>query len=45
MCEAGEDMQSSFANKRDITLDPAIVVAAVLTLFWGTVVVLLWYLF
>lgn len=38
-------MQSSFAGKPDITPDPVTVVAAVLALFWGTVAVLLWYLF
>ena len=45
VCEAREDMQSSFASKRDITHDPVTVVAAVLALFWGMVAVLLWYLF
>ena len=45
MCEAHKDMQGSVADKRDISLDPVTVVAAVLALFWGAVAVLLWYLF
>jgi len=38
-------MQSSVAGKRDITIKPAIAIAAVLIPFWGTVAVLLWCLF
>jgi len=38
-------MQSSFAGKRDITINPVAAIAAVLVPFWGIVAVLLWCLF
>ena len=38
-------MHSSFADKRDTTINPIAAVAAVLVLFWGTVAGLLWCFF
>jgi hypothetical protein len=35
-------MDSSFAGRRDVTINPAAAVAAVLVLFWGSVAILLW---
>ena len=38
-------MHGGFASKRDITIKPVTVIAAVLIPFWGAVAVLLWCLF